>query len=225
MGRLPLLYVGKPIIDREPYHMDGQLTIAAQQPELSFDLAQFEHTNDKPFEVHRMIFRFYALGNPVVTVPSRSNQKLVLGGKPVQPQPSFMEHVVKINVSQESRAGQKITKEPTRGLVLSKKDTKTWEWEEPFTLARGDIFGVSARSDSMTFAPFSTNLSMFSGVVTQILVSVCFQGFLVIVSAPQERSAGAPAELGMASLKRSSRQGLAGAMRRATTRKVNGHKK
>ena len=185
MGRLPILYAGKPIIDRIPYQMDGKAILEENASLVSFDPAQYEHTVDKPFEIHRVLVRVIAMGFDESIDP--------VNNIPLEPQPTISEEMVQVLIEFISQSGQKLTKELTRPSVLVKNNTRVWEWDEPLTMARTDILGVTASSDSLIFWEFSTNVQDYTESIVAIQIEVAFQGFIVVVGPPQERSEFAPA--------------------------------
>jgi hypothetical protein len=166
MGRLPSEFAGRRITFRVPFTMPGELTIAAGATGVQFPEATYLHNQDKPFEIHRVIPRVTALNaNGYVYNP--------------QPIESLLERLTRIRIFDVSK-NENLTKNAQLLHSLVKgEDEKTWEWAEPYTLVRSEGFQVSA--DNLA------TQSIVGEEYGSTRLEVAFQGFLVVVAAPDQR--------------------------------------
>lgn len=158
MGRIIDMYEGRKILSRLSYTMAGTITIGASQTGVQFPAAAFLHTNDRPFEVHRML--------PVVLdvdvvdptqVVSVADMRYVSG------------RVFDFGTNQE------LLKASTPLAALIKSPTeRVWEWTAPHTLKKTHGFTVTI------------DTSAFDDTVTTLRVQIAFQGYLLTL--PPERS-------------------------------------
>ncbi len=161
MGRLPATFADRPIMDRDPYEMYGELSLAALASSTIFPSATFENNTDKPFEIHRMIPRFLALDAEGVALPTQPDQDLLAA-------------LVKIEMTLTDRE-QRLTKAPTRVFALTKGSAeRTWEWADPEYLIRTN--GITVAVSTVAF-PVISNLS-------RILVCITFEGFMCVIAPP-----------------------------------------
>jgi hypothetical protein len=167
MGRLPAKFAGKDICFRVPHSMPGEHTIEANAPGQQFPEATFAHNIDKPFEIHRMIVRLTAFDGsdpPVILVV----------------QPTVLEKVIRLRVTDTSK-NELMTKNAhlVDTLISSVEGDKGfWDWEDPYTLVRGEQFQIGV--DSLVF-PVSTPET------ENIRVEIAFQGFLIVIAPPTEQ--------------------------------------
>lgn len=161
MGRLPAQWAGKTITARWPYEITGELSLTSGQPARQYPDATFQNGVDKPFEIHRMIPRVYALDDAGVLLPTQPDQELLLG-------------LVRANIVDLGRE-QLITKTPTLlGAIVKGSAERTWEFAEPMYLVRSEQLQVTV---SALVFPAVANLN-------SLVVAMCFEGFLCVVAPP-----------------------------------------
>ncbi len=163
MGRLPATWAGRIINQRVPYELYGEIALTSAAQGLQFPDATFMNSVDKPFEVHRMIPRVY----------SRDSSRVLLSPQSAQ---SLLSALVKLRIS-DLGLNQDITKAPSRIDTLTKGDSeRTWEFADPHYLTRANLLQLVLEADTY---PSISNLS-------DLLVCICFQGFLLVVAPPSE---------------------------------------
>lgn len=140
MGRLPLKFAGKTITYRAPYTMHGELIVANGTNGNLFPDATFLHNVDKPFEVHRMVVRITPFDNtatPVILPPP------FIGAVPDLQK--ILEEYVRLRVLDTSK-NETLTKTATLVAGLQRMNTRTWEWEDSYTIVRSEQFQVQVDS-------------------------------------------------------------------------------
>jgi len=163
MGRLPTHFAGQLITFRVPVSMPGELTVQASQSGQQFPEATFLWNQDKPFECHRMIVRLTAFDN--ATPPAILTN-----------QPTILEKLIRLRVADTSK-NEDLTKNAhlVDTLICSEVGScGSWEWDDPYTLVRSELFTVSV--DSQVFPAGTTNLR----------VEIAFQGFKIVIAPPTE---------------------------------------
>jgi len=159
MGRLPNTYADRVITDRDPYSLFGELLLTTAQVATDFPQATFSCQTDKPFEVHRMIPRLYALDSQGVMLPTQPDQELLAG-------------LIKVSIKVFNRE-QAMTRVPTRiGTLTKGSSERTWEWADPEYLQCSTGFQVTVQADTF---PAVTNMA-------SILVAITFEGFLIVIA-------------------------------------------
>jgi hypothetical protein len=163
MGRLPATWANRIIQSRWPYTISGEFLIESAETGQQFPDATFQNGQDKPFEIHRMIPRVYALDSEGVLLPTQPDQELLLG-------------LVRAKIVDLGRE-QLMTKNPTLlGLLCKGSSERTWEFAEPMYLIRAEQIQITL--DALTF-PVISNLD-------QLKVAIDFQGFVCVVAPPSE---------------------------------------
>ncbi len=163
MGRLASKYADLEIQARFPYTMDSELTLAASQSGIPFNDSDFLNTQDKVFEVHRMIPRVYAL----------DDNSLLLSPQPDQ---ELLEGLVLMSMNLQGY-NQLVNKSPTRlGTLVKGSSERTWEYAEPFFLPNGR--GVQLFVSTTAFPAGDP----FDDEASQLLISVTFEGFLLLTN-------------------------------------------
>lgn len=158
MGRLPSTYAGRPILDRDPYVMYGELTLTSGQAARLFQPATFQCGTDKPLEIHRLIPRLYALDENGVMLETQPDQELLAG-------------LVKVSIRILHKE-QALTRSPTRIGALTKGSAeRTWEWADPSYLERSTGFEVTI--EASTFPNIDG--------LDSILVGLAFEGFMIVI--------------------------------------------
>ncbi len=161
MGRLPNTYADRPIMDRDPYAMYGELALTSGATPHEFPAATFQCGTDKPLEFHRLIPRLYALDENGVLLPTQPDQELLAG-------------LIKISIKITARE-QAMTRVPTRIGTLTKGSAeRTWEWADPEYLERSTGFSVTI--EASTFPAIAG--------LDSILVCLTFEGFMIVIAPP-----------------------------------------
>lgn len=160
MGRLPSSFGGRTITARSPWTMAGELELSTAQPGIQFPDATFLNNTDRPFEIHRMI--------PFVI--AEDAQKLALGTQPVE---DLLASLVRIKITDLGK-NNPLTKSPTLLRLLVKGSSEfTWEWADPYYLAKSEQFQVIC--DALAFPASLTDTMSF------IKIGINFEGFFVSV--------------------------------------------
>lgn len=163
MGRLPETFAGQRIHYRVPFSMPGTFNIASNTPNEQFPTSTFMQTEDKPFEIHRVIPRVIAVdasNNPTTGVPT-----------------DLMMRLVSMQL-QDLGKDQFLTKQAITLYNLVKGTTeKTWEFADPYYLRKGENIIVN-----ITSAVYPTVLNS-----QKIQVQLSFEGFLVVIAPPSDR--------------------------------------
>jgi len=175
MGRLPIRFDGQLITFREPYEFSADISVAAGDS-VQFPDKTFLEATSKPFEIHRVIPRLTAFFTvtSVLTI--------------MEPQPSILSRLIRFRMQDLSK-NEPNTKTTTLLDTVVKDNEQTWEWEEPYTIVRGEQFQVSIdAAASFGFTPFSTLISALSPIPTidSIRVELTFQGYHIVVGPPLE---------------------------------------
>ena len=164
MGRLPETFAGRRIAFRVPFTMPGTMVIGSSAGPVQFPTATFMQTEDKPFEIHRVIPR---LSNVNTAIPE-----------------STLMRMVSIRMEDLGKE-QFLTKQPLAGqpqdiqiINIVKGDVeKTWEWPDPYYLRKNENIIVSLQS-----IPYPTEVE---GVGIQ--VEIVLEGFLIVIAPPSDR--------------------------------------
>ncbi len=168
MGRLPESFAGQRIHDRVPYTMPGTLILASAQGPLQFPSTTFMLTEDKPFEIHRVVPRLLAVDGSNLPIEGVAQD--------------LMTRLISIQIEDLGKE-QFLTKEAVPIYGLTKGTTeKTWEWADPYTLRKGESFIVNATAD--TYPTLLTSAS------SKIMVQIDFEGFLIVFAPPSDQRGG-----------------------------------
>lgn len=168
MGRLPSTFENRVIQDRIPYQMPGEFVLTSGNALTQFPDATFQNTQNKPFEIHRMIPRVIPQLTDVVAFDQEA-----LGGQPSQ---TVLAQLVRLHVT-DLGLNQLLTKAPTLIEALVKGSSeRTWEWASPHTIPNNAQLLVELQA--LTFP------AGFDSVINQLRVAVTFQGFLLVVGPP-----------------------------------------
>ena len=188
MGRLAKTYNGAKIVERYQYEMPGELLAFASTDD-SFPQSQFinDEANGRPFEIHRMIVRLTAFddGSYVNGAPNDAF------AQPFEPQPD-VSMMIEIQIRDLSR-NEDVTKAASLVGGLSKANTQTWDWEEPFTI--DDQAGFLVDVIPSSFAYFATALvpilppSFEVPDIHIIRVEIVFEGYLLELEQPEVQTA------------------------------------
>ncbi len=164
MGRLPATFGAppQPIMFRVPYTMDASLILTTGQVAIPYPDAAFQHSVDKPFEIHRMIARVTALTDANIQTT---------------PQPTMFELLSLFQLRlYDTGKNQDLQRNPAFLVDLVKGTSEmTWEWAEPYYLTKQEGFQATLTAQTFpTFSPAAPNLR----------VQLCFQGFLTVIAPP-----------------------------------------
>lgn len=163
MGRLPSTWAGRQIQSRWPYEISGEFIIQSAEAGQQYPDATFQNGQDKPFEIHRLIPRIYALDSDNVLLSTQPDQELLLG-------------LVRARITDLGRE-QLITKNPTLlGALVKGSAERTWEFAEPMYIIRSEQIQIVL--DALTFPTISG--------LNKLRVVVTFEGFVCIVAPPGE---------------------------------------
>ncbi len=169
MGRLPTSYNGKRVSYRVPYAMFSEcylygtsLATAAGLVVNQFPIEDFVHTEDKPFEIHRMIPAAAELDAEVdhpVVIRNTLAQMTYLQGADV--------------IIRDNAKNVPMNKDATTLAALVRGQAQqTWEWEDPYYMTRGEGMIVS-----IVASPFTTGID--PDVAIRYMLT--FQGFLLVL--------------------------------------------
>lgn len=165
MGRLPDTFseTRQKITFRTPYVMFGEVVIGPLESGIQFGPNQFAHNEDRPFEIHRLLPRVYALDNDGVMLP-------------VQPPAEELMALVQFKIDDFAK-NQTFSKSATPIIDAVKGPTDlTWEWADPYYLIRtGEL---ATQLDSAVY-PYSD--------VDALLIRLAFEGFLCTLAPASER--------------------------------------
>jgi hypothetical protein len=161
MGRLPTTYAGKPIYNRDPYVLYGELAVTSAQISTEYPQATFSCQTTKPLEMHRLKPWLVALDAEDVPLATQPDQDLLAS-------------LIRISVKKFDQE-QSMTRVPVRISALVKGTAeRTWEWADPSYLECSTGFTVSITP--VTF-PVIQDLA-------SILVCVSIQGYMIQLKAP-----------------------------------------
>ncbi len=164
MGRLPAYWADRPILDRFPYSMSGDLNVTENMEATQYPQATFQSGVDKPFEVHRMIPYCVAYTAEDVPIADQPPQELMLA----------LVKMSVLNVDLDTLQ----TKNPTRIRSLLKGTSEmTWEFADPQYIVRSGGWQVDLQSDAFPAT------DPWDGI-SYILVTITLEGFLCIVGPP-----------------------------------------
>ena len=165
MGRLPAEFAGRKIKDRFPYALSGELSLTASQSGIQFTEGTFLHGVDKPFEIHRMIPRMYALDDSSVLLPTQPDQELLAGLMRLR--------ILNLGLNQE------LLKTPTLvGLLTKGSSERTWEWADPMYLLNS--WQIQVTCDTLAFPVFAPT------AMTRLKIGIDFQGYQIVIAPASE---------------------------------------
>lgn len=161
MGRLPATWADRPVVSREPYTVSGELVIEQNQRGVLFPEATFQNGVDKPFEIHRVIPRLWALTSENAFLPA-------------QPEQSFLAGMVRVSFV-DTAFDLKMNKVPVLlDTLLKGTSERTWEFADPHTITRAN--GIQITVDTLPFALIDN--------FARLRIGITFQGFLLVVAPP-----------------------------------------
>lgn len=169
MGRLPNYFAGRPITEREPYNMPGELILAASVTGTQFPANTYDHNIDKPFETHRMIPRITPLDSSGIEVDNSL----------ADVSQEVLQSLVRVRIA---NAGRNVNFQKAAVLLsnLTKGTTeRSWEFADPYYLITGEGYTISV--DTLAFPT-----SFGSAGITQLRIEMNFQGFNIIIGPPTE---------------------------------------
>lgn len=168
MGRLPAVVEGRVVQQRIPYELSGEMVVTSGMQITQYPDSTFQNSQNKTFEVHRMIPRVIP---QIGGVPSYDATDLL--GVPPQ---DFLLSLLRINIF-DLNLNQAITKSPTIINSLLKGSSElTWEWAEPHNMPNNAQFQVSLQA--LTFP------AGFADLIDQLRVAVTFEGFNLVLGPP-----------------------------------------
>jgi hypothetical protein len=166
MGRLPATFGGRIITARQPQSFAGEVKLTSAQPGVQFPDATFLNSTDRPFEIHRMI--------PFVVAQDANDVALA-----VQPAQDLLMALARTKITDLGKGPTSLMKSPTLIRLLVKGNSeRTWEWADPYYLAKSEQFQVV--NDALTF-PVDLQETMFS-----IKIGMNFEGFFITIGPPSD---------------------------------------
>lgn len=176
-GHIPETFADQTIKFRIPYTMYGELQVLPNSNGQFFPEGSFLHTLDKPFEVWRM--------HVVMTARDSASPPVIF-----EPQPSTLGRRIKLSITDLSK-NEPLTSDPTMPDALQTENFQTWEWDVPYTVTRQEGFVVQADAGAFPLTCLNTaaagqSCNSISTQVTNVLLSVAFQGFLIVLQPASE---------------------------------------
>lgn len=173
MGRLPATWGNQNIQGRIPYDMPGEITISSAQTGLQYPDATFQNTQNKVFEIHRIIPRVYSLDGNVMFW----DVDATTGGTANPPQ-ELLAALVRATI-EDLGLNTKLTKSPTLlDTMVKGSSERTWELADPHYLPNNAQIVIIL--DALTFP------ASFEGLgIDGLRVCITLQGFMLVgVTAP-----------------------------------------
>lgn len=176
-GHVPTDFADQLIKFRIPYTMYAELSVAPSLNGQFFPEGSFLHSLDKPLEVWRM--------RAILTARNASSPPIVF-----EPQPATLGRRIRLSVRDLSK-NEPLTSDPSMVDGLQTSNFETWEWDVPYTMTRQEGFVVQADAGAFPFtcvneAAEGASCNSISRAVATVLVSVSFQGFLVVLQPASE---------------------------------------
>lgn len=175
MSRLPLEFAGRPITFRVPYTMPGEVTFTENQSGQQFPENQFIHNEDKPFEIHRILIDCTAF--------TQLSQSVGGGFVMLDPQPETCNKRFKLKITDFSKS-EFFDKNPAFPLEMTWANTLSWEFEDPYTLVRGEGLMIQVDTFSYDYRRFDTGQEPVT--IDQIRIEVGIQGYKIVIAPPSE---------------------------------------
>lgn len=177
MGRLGTHFGDQLIRFRIPRSQPGELVVAmGAAAGTPFPESVFLANRELPFEIHRLGIRISPMDN---------------GTPPLQISPAaqilfpelatLLQKYVRIRI-EEMSSSAKLNAIDQRVDGLLDQLTGFWEWEEPYTVVKGQQFQVFVTNDLA--APFT--LPNQGPSINNLRVELTFEGFSIVVSPPSE---------------------------------------
>lgn len=180
--RLPTHFSGRPIAFRIPYTMPGELIVTNNTQGVPFGDAAFLHNVDKPFEIHRMRVRLSMFDNATPPVRISPANLLQLVNADIQ---EVLSHYIRLRIADTSK-NENLTKTQMMAALAAGRDSRDWEFEDPYTLVRSEGFQITV--DNLAPATFALDgiAPVADATVGSILVELAFQGYLIVIAPPAE---------------------------------------
>jgi hypothetical protein len=162
MGRMPTHYKGQRILERIPFTMGGEITMAISTVNTIFPDTTFSHQEPLPFEVHAAIIRattFDAAGDmfdPQLTTIQRSYQIMV----------------------EDRSTSIPVTIRWNRAFDLGRTDEQETCFDEPHTVEKSGGFRVAVTTGTFAYLPAVPGLAL----VARVRIEVTFLGYKLIFS-------------------------------------------
>ncbi len=177
MGRLPTHYADQLIRSRIPRSQPGALVVAnGAAAGTPFPDATLLQTRDVPFEIHRLGVRISPMENG--TPPAQISPAAQI----LFPElPTMLQKYVRIRVEEMSTQA-KLNAVDQRIDGLLDQLTGFWEWEEPYTVTKGQQFQVFVTNDlAANFTLPNQGPQIFN-----LRIELTFIGFSLVVAPPSE---------------------------------------
>lgn len=176
-GYIPETFADQRIKFRIPYSMYAELPVTPSSNGQFFPEGSFLHSLDKPFEVWRM--------HAIMTARNSASPPVIF-----EPQPSTLGRRIKLTITDLSK-NEPLTSDPAMPDALQTENFQTWEWDVPYTITRQEGFVVQCDAGAFPLvcvneAADGQNCTSISRQVAGVLVSICFQGFLIVLQPASE---------------------------------------
>lgn len=184
MGRFRDEFAGRKITFRIPYEISGEQVIANGATGIQFPEATFLHNVDKPFEIHRVVFKLTPFDNsatPAIVTPP------IIASAAYWDLQRWLQHYVRVRISDVSK-NENLTKNATLISSLISNDGQSWEWDDPYILVRSE--GMQIAIDSIAPTTFTLESQIASPTTVtcgNLRVEVCFEGYLLVIAPASEQ--------------------------------------
>ena len=152
MARLPDIFKGRKIVQREPFVMAGTLVMRASQTGQQYPSASFLHNADKPFEIQRLVPR--AVGVVALT--------------PVNVTGDFGDRYISARVFDFDRSHDLVKASTVLPNLIKSDRFHTWEFGEPYYLNKGQGFTITLDSSVFddTINAWSVRIAAIGSLLT-----------------------------------------------------------
>lgn len=144
------------VIDRAPFTRGGEVIVKAGEKNVTFPDNASTHNMDRDFEVPFLTFKLTALAEGAVC----------------DPQPDVLDRLIKIRATDQSRNHPLGNALP---LIAVGDGVYRWTPQKPFTLVRGDTWGIHVEGRESFDIAFDGKRRR----IDQIRVEVTFEGELL----------------------------------------------
>jgi hypothetical protein len=168
MGRMPTHYKGQRIIERIPFTMGGEITMAISTVNTIFPDTTFSHQEPLPFEVHAAIFRATTFD---------------AAGDMIEPQQTTIPRSYQIMVEDRSTSIP-VTIRWNRAFDLGRTDEQETCFDEPHTIEKSGGFRVAVTTGNFVALAVPPVTA-----VSRVRIEVTFLGYKLIFSEKKKKAA------------------------------------
>jgi hypothetical protein len=177
MSRLPTHYADQLIRFRIPRSQPGELVVAmGAQAGTPFPDATFLSNNDKPYEIHRLGIRISPMDNNAQPAQISPAAQILFPELA-----TLLQKYVRIRIEEMSTSA-KLNAVDQRVDGLLDQLTGFWEFEEPYTVVKGQQFQVFVTNDLTV--PFT--LPNQGPTIGNLRIELTWVGFNLVVAPPSE---------------------------------------